>query len=210
MDLQLKHRCPWCGEVVEDIRSKKYNIKECGGCGHEYTYHNDGALSKISDFLGIFWIVIAALSMSNILIAIIYGILFVLAKLFICKNITYERYDDSDIKYDIKKHKAKFTFDQNNVSSWDYIKTRIFLSEKSIVPICFADENNYPLSHVICICMEGTRIISKTKYECIFSFLPQSDVSYDVSKTRDFYLFDGNRKRVGKGSIIPEYTHFVR
>ncbi|MCM1227342.1 MAG: hypothetical protein NC320_07960 [Clostridium sp.] len=207
MKLPTNRRCPWCGEIVKKIICNKYGIKTCGNCGNKYIAHN-GTVSKIFVLFSVFWGIIAVLSINHISIAFIYGFFYICICVLSEKIITYERYNDDSIRFSIKKYSAKITFEHDDKFSTEYIKARIFLSDKAVIPICFADENDKPLSHVICINMEDTRRISYTEYECVFSFLPNSHVNCYAYKTCDFYLFDGDRKRIAKGRILDEYNRF--
>lgn len=210
MKLSSERRCPWCGEVVDNIRNdmERYHTKECACCGKKYSFYYKNNIFLFSDIIFVLLIIGIAFTMIKKWFPIILCLIFVIVEILLQSMNPYEMYDDEGIPI-MKRYKAIFNFNSENFSAVELLKIRLFLMEKSIIPICFADETDNPLSHVICISVESARKISKTKYECIFSFLPLSPFSYDASKTRDFYLFDGDRKRVAKGRMTAEYSKFI-
>lgn len=208
MKLKHRHRCPWCGEIVDKPNRHFFDPKyvfRCSSCGHRYQTRKWSALQKIyiSAFILFFPFMIFAAITAERLIYI-----YLVMLLFICipleKLTPYERYDD-DVKFTIKKYKARLSMD----GKLSIIRRKILLMDKSVIPICFIGENGEPVSHVICISLEDTVKTAPTEFECIFSFLPLSPVSYDMSESTEFLLFDEERNTVGKGNITSEHDGFA-
>lgn len=210
MKLSSERRCPWCGETVDDIKGVKerYPTKECTNCGKKYSFHYKSSIFLFSDFILVLLLIGISLAMIKRLFLLIVCAVLIIAALLLRRISPYEMYDDDGVPI-MRKYRAKLTFNQKDTSPEDALKIRLFLMEKAIISICFSDGGDTLLSDAVCISIESARRISAYKYECTFSFLPLSPVSYDVSKTSDFFILDSDKKNIGKGKIMADYNKFV-
>lgn len=208
MKLKHRHRCPWCGAVVDKSNRRLFDPKyvfRCSNCGHRYQTHKWSALQKIYiSALILFFPFMIFAAITNERLIYIYFVMIIFIGITLENLTPYERYDD-DIKFTIKKYKARLSMD----GKLSIIRRKILLMYKSVIPICFIGKNGEPVSHVICISLEDTIKITPTEFECIFSFLPLSPVSYDMSESAEFLLFDEERNTVGKGYVTSEYDGFA-
>lgn len=199
------HRCPWCGVITDTLGLGRFNILTCSNCKRRYTYYRDGLMHKLNNIMSFIVCVFSVpLSLLNIYICLIFIFIIInLSSLFL-KLASYERIDDNK-KFEHKKYKAKFKFTENELS---YIKRRYFLQDKSIIPVCFVNDNGIALSNMICVCMEDTKKITNSEFDCVFSFLPLSDAIYNIIDENIKFFFYKDYKKVGEGIVFNQINGF--
>lgn len=131
-----EHRCPWCGSITDPLRLRTEMMKKCCNCGNKYTYHKDGFIGKVYNVLWILTCACGLLAMVNICIAMIIVCLLLIITFSTYNFMSYERVNDNK-NFTYKKYKAKLEFTKNELN---YIKRRYFLQDKSIIPICFVND----------------------------------------------------------------------
>lgn len=192
-----EHRCPWCGNIAEPLGLRTEMIKKCSNCGNEYTYHKDGFIWKIHSALWILTCACSLLVMVNIWIAVIIVCVLLMITFSCYYFMSYEKVNDNK-KNICKKFKAKFEFADSELN---YIKRRYFLQDKSIIPICFIN-NNIAVSNMICVCIEDAKKITDNEFECVFSFLPFSNVIYVIKDENARFFFFKEHKKIGGGMLL--------
>ncbi len=191
-----KHKCPWCGNDVFMLSIYSSTKDKCDNCGHYYTYCSDSKASKVQKLSFALLILCMFIVPFNCLpfIVVLFLLFYVICYLF----IPYERMDDTN-KFMIKKYVSVITM-YDNVK----INPRKILSYYNIVPVCFIDDNDIPVSNDVCILIENSKKNSHDEYECTFSFLPSSNVKYDIKKTNIKFIIFDDRVKVGEGIVVGE------
>lgn len=117
---------------------------------------------------------------------------------------TYSRYEDQN-KFQNKKYITRFIFQKS-----DYKKRnqKTLLRNDSIVPICFVNDKGFPISNNICVCIEDARVLSDNEYECIFSFLPLSEIKYNIKEFNLRFFFFDDYQKMGEGVVLREKEGF--
>lgn len=191
-----KHKCPWCRNDVFMLSIYSSTKKKCDNCGYYYTYCSDSRASKVQKLSFALLILCMFIVPFDFLpfVVVLFLLLYVTCYLF----IPYERMDDTD-KFIIKKYISSITM-------YDYIKInpRKVLSSHNIVPVCFIDDKGIPVSNDVCILIENSKKNGHNEYECIFSFLPSSNIKYDIKKTNIKFIIFDNRVKIGEGIVTGE------
>lgn len=193
-----EYRCPWCGNITEPLGLRTEMIKKCSNCGNRYTYHKDGFIWKLYSALWVLTCACSLLVMVNIWIAVISVCVLLMITFSSYYVMSYEQVNDNQ-KNTYKKYKAKFKFTESELN---YIKRRYFMQDKSIIPICFINNNNIAVSNMICICIEGARKTTDNEFECSLSFLPLSNVTYEVKDKNIRFSFFKECKKIGSGMLL--------
>lgn len=203
--MKRQHRCPWCGVITDTLGVGRFNILTCSNCKKRYTYYWDGLMNKLHNIM-LFVVCVFSIPLGffNIYFFCIFIFLTIHLSYLFLELASYERVDDNK-KFEHKKYKAKFKFDENDLG---YIKRRYFLQDKSIIPVCFVDNNDIALSNMICICMEDTQNITKSEFDCVFSFLPLSDVTYNITYENIKFFFYKDYKKIGEGMVLNQIEGF--
>ena len=204
MKKQIIKRCPWCGHDIEKSGVINQMIKKCSHCDHQYT-------ESVCEFgnqrpLAIIWISLMLLSIVFLVLSGIYSLKFIIlahATLSVIPLIggnqkNYIRDDEYDTsKFMYKKYTADIFFNEELSKK----QKKSYLIDASIIPVCFVDLNDFPVSNTICIFIENAAIKSDNNFECTFSFLPLSEVKFNIKGTGiHFFLFDG-KYRIGEGVV---------
>ena len=202
MKKQIIKRCPWCGHNIEESGLLNQMIKKCSHCDHQYT-------ESVCEFgkqrpLAIIWISLMLLSIIFFALSAICSLKFIIlahAALSIIPLIggnqkNYFRDNDTD-RFMYKKYTADIFFNKELSKK----QKKSYLIEASIIPVCFIDSNGFPVSNTICIFIENAGIKSDNNFECTFSFLPLSEVKFNIEGTGiRFFLFD-EKYRIGEGVV---------
>ena len=60
--------------------------------------------------------------------------------------------------------------------------------------ICFVDDNEVPISHMLCVSTEDVKFISQKMFESNMFFIPMMTNNAEFSKGTKFYVFDEKDK----------------
>ncbi len=195
-----KHKCPWCGEDVFMLSVYSTVKAKCNNCGHYYTYCSDSRATKVQKLSLVLLIVCMFIVPFDYVpfVVELFLLFYVICYLF----IPYERMDDTD-KFTIKKYVSVITVDDNI-----RINPRKIFSSNNIVPVCFINDKNIPVSNDICILIEDCKKNAANEYECIFSFLPLSRVKYDITEPDIKFIVFDDRVKIGVGIVKGEKRGF--
>lgn len=170
MKNQKVKRCPWCGSETEKLGLRTQMIKKCLKCGQEYTYGDGGfGDSNVKKYIRISLLVLSICCLFFSVFSKIFFIImlfgFVLSYIIGIEDLNYERYNDKE-KFKYKKYVSEIRFTMH--ISKKEIKS--LLSNDSIIPICFVDNDKIPVSNDICVLVESAKENTDEINECIFSF----------------------------------------
>ena len=209
MKKQIIRRCPWCGHEVDELGLRNRTVKKCSHCDHKYTYGDCEfgeehrirniriallTLSVVSSFFIIY---------SPLFMYLASALLIIATYLINPRQINYARDNDTE-KFTYKRYSADITFTEK----FSIKQKKLYLSNDNIIPVCFVNSENIPVSHTICICIENAAVISENKFECTFLFLPFSEVKFNINETGiRFYLFDEERK-IAEGVVTGKKDAF--
>lgn len=209
MKKQIISRCPWCGHEIKDPWMNITSVKKCRLCEHEYIYSDCefGEENKIRN-IRIIMLILSVVFMYFIVYSQVFMYLAVAALsiaqyLINPSQINNKRYNDTDI-FTYKRYSADITFTEELRKK----QKKLYLSNCNIIPVCFVNDENIPVSHTICIYIENAAVISENKFECTFSFLPLSEVKFNIEDFGiRFYLFDDKRK-IAEGVVTGKKDAF--
>ncbi len=201
-------RCPWCGSEVEKLGLRTQTIKKCPECGKKYTYGGSGfGDSNAEKYIKIALLVFSVFCLYLSVYCKIFLVVMILSLIAVftlnLNKINYQRYDDPDM-FKYKKYISAIRFAQDYTEK----EIKILLSNCSIFPICFIDDNRQAISNDICIFVEEANKLPDNSYECIFSFLPLSETKYNINEFNFKFICYDNRKIIGEGIVLRESTKF--
>ncbi len=188
-------RCPWCGKEINFLERKVYTSKQCPHCNkihRQYFFNKQFWMVELPLIVSMSVLIFLKLFLTIIpMIIILYGFVKIPKPL-----IRYELEPDNSMK---KHFIAKITF-HKHISYTDKLKSCFV--EKIVYPICFVDENDTPISHMVCVCVDSYKRKTKTAE---LSFLPLGEKFDDVESGLKFYIFDKGEK-IGEGKVIQLYN----
>ena len=77
---------------------------------------------------------------------------------------------------------------------YSFFKKRYIFSENRIFVICIVDDNEVPISHMLCVSTEDVKFISQKMFESNMFFIPMMTNNAEFSKGTKFYVFDEKDK----------------
>lgn len=176
----MKKRCPWCGEELDIHPGRKYYCHKCNNesraCLYGWVYLVGAVLVFIS-FIALhrYFKLSFALGMM-----IWYGFIGLVLPLEI------------DSKKYVPRKEAQVSV--KLLREYNFIKRRYIFSENQMFVICFFDENETPVSHMLCVSLEDVKFGSAKEFTSSIKFVPLSDNNVDFAKGTMFYIFDGKEK----------------
>ena len=198
----MKHRCPWCGEYIGNEKGISMLTSKCPFCCNKYKSYR-----KSIRYLIPFSICLIALVVLFNLGLPVYSYYFIGLMgineiiLRLCPYIK-----DSDHYVIQKRQYAKISLYSKEVTHIKFPKLR--LVENQIFTICFINENNTPISHMICVSTESIHWEKQNRrLACIFAFLPLGQLDKEYSTGTRFYLFYNNKK-IGEGFLGEKLVGF--
>ena len=201
MKKQMIRRCPWCGHEIDELKLLNQMLKKCSHCDHQYIeidseFGEEHRLHNIRMALLALSLVSAFLLVYSPLFIFLSQTLMIAFSLIKSMQTNHRRDNDKDI-FTYKKYTADITFTEKLSTR----QKKKYLSTCNVIPVCFVNAENIPVSHTICIYIENAAVISENKYECTFSFLPLSEVKFAISETGiRFYLFD-DKLKIAEGVV---------
>lgn len=212
MKKQIEIRCPWCGEVYDfsklSVSLRVYSY--CINC-KRYGVHTLGRIRYIRLLLN--FIALIALFFTFIFYKQLgYKVVIFFAIHWYCygKGILCYYFEPLERYSTGSWSKRLYPYPYPKVASaiikWEpYKKTKItFLKwkvvEKSIIPVCFIDDSNIPISHTYCIVVEESKIKRKNYSRLEFHFLLECADENLLKEGNRFYLFNETYK-IGEGVI---------
>lgn len=173
----MKKRCPWCGEIVPE-KFFPFAGYVCPSCGNRSKLHLFGGVYLFLFSIGILLLIALDhfFSIKSVWLIVI---------LFAFTALTLPLETDSRHFVPQKKSKAEFTL----LHDMFVLKKKIVFSEKRIFPICFVDDNDVPISHMICCSFEDTKFSEKNRATASVKFVPLSDHKVDFPSGTKFFLF---------------------
>lgn len=200
MKINYISRCPWCGCNSRMI--KKENTYLCSKCHKHSITIRDNYVFEFQNNQGI--ILGLVLTLTNTIINNIFkinlpldlivvisfmmsiGILICYSKYTLNNNFKYIRTYIYDEEIAEKSINIKI---KNAIHLLKYSK---YLSNNSIIPICFTDENNIPVSLVCCVRIEKHKFdIFHNEYICELRFLSYG--LYPKKITKHINIFCNNQ-----------------
>lgn len=196
------YRCPWCGENTKSAPTyySRYRYSEkCRYCGNRYITDRRH-ISFLIYFLtmiiiSIFICKIRLYDDKNEFFSLVIVVLGLLIILFTDNNCLF--IVDSNKYVHQKRQFAELTIYNYKLSHIRFYKFNIV--ENQIFTFCFVDENDTPISHMICAATESIKWYKKqSKCKCILAFLPLGKLEDPYPADTKFYIFY-NDKKIGEG-----------
>lgn len=186
-------KCPWCGNNIP-VNMGTFGEYSCKHCKKKSYVKRDGwsywlpALVSLIFFLAL-----------RSIFALPSLILIYLAGLF---NSYYAPLKRSFQKY-VPVKSAAATFELKEKTS--FFSKKLKFVEDSVFIICFKDENEKPISHMLAVSIDDIKI-SKQKITCVFSFMPECEYNTDYSAYDLFNLYDNN-SLIAEGRITSDVEY---
>lgn len=213
---QIQIRCPWCGELIKTKFGfhllKLSEIEEyCQHC-HKVSKRDSGLFLKISYFFDL----VSGISLisggthiinKNWFFGLLLFSFFIIFDEFswffyflnpcerTSNGVWYERlypYPPPPTAV------ADITWVSDGKRKFSYLKWQIV--EKSILPVCFVDESNQPVSDVWCIVVEESKNRKENYSKLEFHFLSE-DAPGDLLQTGHRFILFNERSKIGEGII---------
>lgn len=209
---EVEIRCPWCGEVYDYsklstmLRPKRY----CVNC-KKYGNNTLGRIRYISILLrwtaliNLFCIFIfyEQLKYRVIIFLAIYWYSYGKAQLCYylepCERYSTDSWSKRLYPYPYPKVAfAHIKWQPYKNTKITYLKWKVV--EKTILPVCFVDDSNKPISQTYCIVVEESKVKRKSYSKLQFHFLLE-DAKEDLLKEGNrFYIFN-EKDKIGEGII---------
>ena len=188
------YRCPWCGESTKSNKKGSYIYgMKCNSCNNKFVVYR----KNIKYILLLFAVVL--LIILSIIFDMPYFSFFSIAALFVNELILsicpYVKESEHHVIQ--KRQYAKINLYNKAISHISFPKLEIV--ENQIFTLCFVDENDTPISHMICAAAESIKWYKKQrKCKCILAFLPLGKLDEPYPADTKFYIFY-NDKKIGEG-----------
>ena len=101
----------------------------------------------------------------------------------------------------VKTANASFKLKSNDL----FFSKRLRFVEDSVFYICFKDENEKPISHMLAVSIDDIKI-SNQQITCVFSFMPECEYDTDYSADDLFNLYDDDRL-IAEGRITSDVAY---
>lgn len=186
-------KCPWCGNDIP-VNMGTFGEYSCEHCKKKSYVKRDGwsywlpALVSLIFFLAL-----------RSIFAVPSLILIYLAGLF---NSYYAPLKRSFQKY-VPVKSAAATFELKEKTS--FFSKKLKLVEDSVFFICFKDENNKPISHMLAISIDDIKI-SKQKITCTLNFMPECEFNTYFFADTLFNLYD-DKALIAEGCITSDVIY---
>ena len=190
------HRCPWCGAdrcFGTAVPFTRYYYIKCSKCGQ--TYVPDRRHFSFFVYLLLILIVMFSFSIMNMPMICITIISSLVVIFFVGDNCPYIKESNKFVTQ--KRQFAELNIYAREISHIYFHKYNIV--ENQIFTLCFIDENDPPISHMICAATESIKWYKKqSKCKCILAFLPLGKLEEPYPADTKFYMFY-NDKKIGEG-----------
>lgn len=186
----MKKKCPWCGSAMT-IHFGVFGEYKCDKCNKNSVIKRDGWS---------YWL--PALALVGITIA--FGLIYTMSSLIIIYAIgllssNYAPLIRSDYKYvPVKAAEASFKLKEKH----SLLFKKLTFLEDSIFYICFKDENDKPISHMLAVSIDDIHFQNES-IDCNFSFMPECKYNTDYHANTIFNIYD-NGKLIGEGHICDD------
>ena len=197
----MKHRCPWCGEEVQNINGIFFIYgRKCEKCSNHYKAYTKTLIYFISAV-----IILVVLGFCFFIDTVYYafynlwGIIDLLLVNFALSLCPYEKETNNYVIQ--RRFKAEIEFFNSKCEKLKFPKLTVI--QNQIFSICFV-ENEVPISHMICAATENVKW-NKQDCNCILAFLPLGKLDKIYLQDTEFYVFF-NGKKVGKGKLVKFLT----
>lgn len=213
---RIEIRCPWCGQAIKPkfgfhLVNVSKTEEYCSHC-HKVSKRDSGLFLKISYFFDLASGI--SLISGGILITKknwIFGLslifLFIIFDEFSwfyyylnpCERTSSGVWNERLYPYPPPPTAvADITWVPDDKRKTSYLKWQIV--EKSILPACFVDESNQPVSDVWCIVVEESKDRKENQSKLEFHFLSEDAPEYLLKAGHRFILFN-ERSKIGEGVI---------
>lgn len=190
-------RCPWCGHALKhdsnSFKIDQYAIK-CSNC-HNWSRPRMNIIVLILPLLlgviGILWNYLKApfvtfWSISLILLVYIYKLPY--------KRISNGKWDKR-LGEDVYIGVAQISWLSKQEGGLFLAKHMIL--NHYIMPICFCDDENNPVTHTFCVRLERNDI-KKENYKI---FALNDNINIDIINNKKFYIFN-NKRKIAEGRLV--------
>lgn len=208
----IEKRCPWCGEIYNysGFSSPRSKIVICEKC-KKYGCHSLGRLRLISIFFNIvaliclfsMFILYKKIDLKIIIFFCIYSYTHSSA-LSCLYSEPYERYSLGKWNKNLYSYPfpkvalANITWESFRITNISWLKWKVV--EKTILPVCFIDDENMPISLTYCIVVESSKVLKKNHSQLEFHFLLEEAPEELLEAGKRFYIFN-ERIKIGEGII---------
>lgn len=213
---QIEIRCPWCGEVFDYnklsivlrnktfcINCKKYSDNVLGRIRYiSILLHSVSLISLFCTFL-----LYEQLKYKVFIFLAIYWYTYGKARLCYllepCERYSTGSWSKRLYPYPYPKvASALIKWESYQTTRITYLKWKVV--EKTILPVCFVDDSNNPISQTYCIVVEESKIKRKNYSKLEFHFLLE-DAKEDLLKEGNrFYIFN-EKDKIGEGLILKSW-----
>lgn len=192
-------RCPWCGYVLKhdsnSFKIDRYAIK-CLNC-HKWSRPR---MNIILPILLLLIVVIGFLwncqKISFVLFFIISQILLIHINKLPYKRISNDKWNKR-IEEDVFIGVAQISWYSIKEGGLFLIKHRVL--NHYIMPICFYDNDNNPVTHTLCVRVERVSRIKRDKYKI---FALNYSINIDIiNNNKKFYIFN-KKKIIAEGRLL--------